>query len=235
MTRAAESNRRERILDAAEQCFAEFGFAGASLRAIVERAEVNLATVYYYFRSKSGLMEEVLKRRFGPLRAEHLRLLRQYEAEAGGHPLGVEKVLEAMLRPPLRLAMGQSAQREVVTRLIGRIVAEPNPKMQEILRAQRAEVRAALLKALSASLPQLGIAELQCRTELFWGALAFLLCNPRKLAHETRGKFDLADGETVIAELLSFFSAAFRAPAARAASPSARRKASRNSPKVPDP
>ena len=49
-------------------------------------------------------MEAVLKRRFGPLREEHLALLRQFETAAKGRPLPVEKILEAMLLPPLRLA-----------------------------------------------------------------------------------------------------------------------------------
>ena len=75
---------RARILDAAEGAIAEEGFAGASLRDIVREAQVNLATVYYYYGSKIGLMEAVLKRRFGPLREEHLALLREFEAKARG-------------------------------------------------------------------------------------------------------------------------------------------------------
>ena len=76
-----------RILDAAESAIAEFGFAGASLRHIAAAARVNLATVYYYFRSKRGLMEAVLTRRFAPLRQEHLGALREAEAAAKGRPL----------------------------------------------------------------------------------------------------------------------------------------------------
>jgi len=100
----SEQDRQTRILDAAENAIAELGFAGASLRHIVREARVNLATVYYYFGSKRGLMEAVLKRRFGPLRQAHLALLRQFEQAAKGRPLPVEKILEAMLLPPLRLA-----------------------------------------------------------------------------------------------------------------------------------
>ena len=48
-----DASRRERILEAAEQVFGDAGFAGASMRAIVRRAKVNLATVYYYFGSKN--------------------------------------------------------------------------------------------------------------------------------------------------------------------------------------
>src|SRR5258708_7111630 len=147
MPRTTEKIRRTRILDAAENAFADHGYNGASMRAIVHEAGVNLATAYYHFGSKNGLMEAVLKRRFGPLRLEHLELLRQFECEANGRPLRVEKILEAMLLPPLRLVDAPSAKRQAITRLIGRIVTEPDAQTQEILRGQRLEVRAAFLKA----------------------------------------------------------------------------------------
>src|SRR5208283_5996321 len=134
MSKPSEPDRQTRILDAAENALAELGFAGASLRHIVLEARVNLATVYYYFGSKRGLMEAVLKRRCGPLRQEHLALLRQFEAAAQGRPLTVEKILEAMLRPPLRLAATAPAKHQAVTRLFGRIVSEPNAETQEMLR-----------------------------------------------------------------------------------------------------
>src|ERR1035438_6393591 len=148
MPKLAEQDRQTRILDAAENAIAELGFAGASLRHIVLEAQVNLATVYYYFGSKRGLMEAVLKRHFGPLRQEHLALLSEFEAAAGGRPLPVGKILEAMLLPPLRLAAKAPAKRQAVTRLIGRIVTEPNPQIQHVLSSQRMEVRTAFLRAL---------------------------------------------------------------------------------------
>src|SRR5262245_1924286 len=133
MTRPALSDRRHRILEAAEAVFAENGFAGASLRQIVSRARVNLATVYYYFQSKNGLMEAVLERRFGSLREEQMDLLKRTESGVGGRAARVEGILEAMLLPPLRLAAAGPAKRQAVMRLIGRIVTEPNPQTQEQL------------------------------------------------------------------------------------------------------
>ena len=150
MPKPSERDRQTRILDAAEDAIAEPGFAGASLRHIVTAARVNLATVYYYFRSKRGLMEAVLTPRLGPLRQEHLALLRRFEAAAHGRPLPVGQILEAMLLPPLRLAAQAPAQHQAVTRLLGRIVTEPNPLIQEVLRSQRAEVRDAFLRRFSA-------------------------------------------------------------------------------------
>ena len=153
MRRKPTVDPQTRILDAAENAVAECGFAGASLRRIAQEARVNLATVYYYFRSKRGLVEAVLKRRFGPLREEHLALLREFEAANPGRPLPVEKILEAMLVPPLRLAAPDSARRQAVRRLFGRIVGEPNAETQEMLRHLRMESRTAFLKALQRSLP----------------------------------------------------------------------------------
>src|SRR5260370_28842973 len=165
MPKRVKGSCQTRILDAAEAAFADDGYNGASMRDIVRGTGVNLATVYYYFGSKKGLMEAVLKRRFGPLRREHLEVLQQFEREAKGRPLPVEKILEAMLLPPLRLLAAPAAKRQAVTRLMGRIVTEPDAQTQQILRSQRSEVRAAFLNALRASLPKAPEGELQCVRE----------------------------------------------------------------------
>jgi AcrR family transcriptional regulator len=210
MLRPAKHDPRSCILDAAEEAIAEAGFAGASLRDIVLRARVNLATVYYYFGSKIGLMESVLKRRFGPLREEHLALLRQFEAMSKGRPLLVETILEAMLLPPLRLAARAPAKHQAVIRLVGRIVTEPNPQIQAFLRGQRAEVRSAFVKAFRRSLPKAPLSALLWRIEFVWGALAFALCNPRKIAIETQGACDLTKTDEVLAQMIDFFAPGFR-------------------------
>jgi AcrR family transcriptional regulator len=210
----SSKNRSDKILDAAEHAFGQFGFEGASLRDIVLEAKVNLATVYYYFGSKKGLMEAVLKRRFGPLRREQLELLREFEGNRTGRVLPVEMILRALLLPPLRLAVGAPAKRQAVARLVGRIVTEPNPQTQEFLRSQYAEVRTAFLRALQKSLPQTPMADLCWRFEFVSGALALILCNPRKLEKETRGVCNPINTEQVLAEMISFFSAGFGARAA---------------------
>ena|SRR5690348_19971 len=212
---AADPKTQDRILDAAEHAFGERGFDGASLRDIVLEAKVNLATVYYYFHSKNGLMEAVLTRRFGPLREEQLALLDQAKRQRAGRSLPVEAVLRALLLPPLRLLIGPAAKRQAIGRLVGRIVTEPSPRTQDFLRSQHAEVRAAFLKALQVSLPQLPLADLRWRFEFVSGALAIILCNPRKLERETRGACNPVDVEQVLAEMIRFFSPGFRTPSAQ--------------------
>ncbi len=211
MRKPSEPDPRTRILDAAEKAIAESGFAGASLRDIVTEARVNLATVYYYFGSKVGLMEAVLKRRFGPLREEHLARLRQLEAAANGRPLPVEKILEAMIQPALCLAAKGPAKHQAITRLLGRIVTEPNAEVQHVVRSQRAEVRTAFLKALQRSLPRTPLPDLLWCFEFVWGALAFALCNPRRIEVETHGACDPARTDEVLAAMIRFFSPGFHA------------------------
>ena len=58
---------KDRILDASEALFARDGSSGASLRAITQRAKVNLAAVHYHFGSKDYLLEAVLARAWSRL------------------------------------------------------------------------------------------------------------------------------------------------------------------------
>ncbi len=51
----SEENTRDKILNAAGEVFAEYGFEGATIRSITERAEVNVAAVNYHFRDKAEL------------------------------------------------------------------------------------------------------------------------------------------------------------------------------------
>jgi TetR/AcrR family transcriptional regulator, regulator of cefoperazone and chloramphenicol sensitivity len=55
-----EENTRAKILAAAGEVFAEQGFEGATVRAITERAGVNVAAVNYHFRDKAELYTRVV-------------------------------------------------------------------------------------------------------------------------------------------------------------------------------
>lgn len=55
-------SKREVILDAAEQLFAESGFDKTTTRAIATKAGVNIAMLSYYFGSKEKLLYAVLER-----------------------------------------------------------------------------------------------------------------------------------------------------------------------------
>jgi AcrR family transcriptional regulator len=58
---AVGGHKRDLILDAARQIFAEEGLEGASLRAIAVRAGYTPAALYFHFESKEAIYAEVLQ------------------------------------------------------------------------------------------------------------------------------------------------------------------------------
>ena len=65
---SARAERRRQILDAAKEVFAEAGYHGASIHAIIERAEIARGTFYLYFESKEAVFGAVLDQALTELR-----------------------------------------------------------------------------------------------------------------------------------------------------------------------
>lgn len=78
----ASQDTRERLLNAAEQLFAEHGISGTTLRALTRVARVNLAAVHYHFGGKEGLLDAVVERRAAAMNRERLRELDELERSA---------------------------------------------------------------------------------------------------------------------------------------------------------
>lgn len=72
----SDNESKTRILRAAEAEFAEKGFDGARVDAIAARAGVNKALIYYYFKSKAGLLEVLFEDFFRQLQSEKARIPR---------------------------------------------------------------------------------------------------------------------------------------------------------------
>lgn len=62
--------QRERILNAAQQCFVEDGFHAASMASIAETADMSPGLIYRYFSSKNEIIIAIIERQLGLLRAE---------------------------------------------------------------------------------------------------------------------------------------------------------------------
>ena len=59
---AADTDRREAILDAALELFSDRGFHGTAVPQVAERAGVGAGTIYRYFESKEALVNAVYQR-----------------------------------------------------------------------------------------------------------------------------------------------------------------------------
>lgn len=55
-----DNSTEQKILQAAQKCFTEKGFAGTRTRDIADEAGINLALLNYYFRSKEKLFQQVM-------------------------------------------------------------------------------------------------------------------------------------------------------------------------------
>jgi AcrR family transcriptional regulator len=86
----------ERILDAAEQLFAEFGYHGVTLKDVAKKVGVSSTLIHYHFSGKESLFEAVWARR-APISARNrLAAMRRY-AEEVGDAVTVEGALHAWI------------------------------------------------------------------------------------------------------------------------------------------
>jgi TetR/AcrR family transcriptional regulator len=119
-------DRKETILMIAEEVFAQYSFAGASIRFIGERSGVNSAMISYYFGSKEALYLDIFKLRLEEIVEE----IDQFERL----DLDPEEKLNAYIAAYIkRVASNQSFHRLLCNELI----AEQHP----LIIAQLSEVR----------------------------------------------------------------------------------------------
>ena len=57
------NDKQLKIIETAEELFAEMGFSGTSVRDIADKADVNVAMISYYFGSKEKLLEALFNYR----------------------------------------------------------------------------------------------------------------------------------------------------------------------------
>ncbi len=164
---------RQRILGAAEQLFAERGFAGASLRQVTTAANVNLAAVNYHFGSKDNLIEEVFRRRLDELSQRRLERLAAVEA-AGGVTL--EALLDAFITPALELSLDRKGG-SIFMRVLARAFAEHNSNLRGFLSENYGHVLKEFAAAFARLLPQLDKQELYSRLDIAVGALTYAMAD----------------------------------------------------------
>ncbi len=205
------SDTHDRLLDAAEQLFAEHGIAATSLRAITSGASANLASVHYHFGSKEALVEAVFARRLEPLNRERCRLLDAEEAAAAGAP-SIEAIVNAFVAPAMRLAYDPAGGGENFMLLIGRLYSEPGDLGYNITE-QFAEVFQRFTSALGRGLPHLSRTDLLWRFFFMVGCISMPLMGRHIIPRRTGGLCDPSDIENNIRRLVAFLAAGLRAAA----------------------
>jgi len=198
-----------RLLNAAESLFGDKGFHPTSIRDITSSAKANLAAVNYHFGSKEGLLAAVLARHTDPINQERLRLLESFEAEAGGQPLSVERVLEAFLAPTARFLSASPS----FMRFAGRMISEPDPKLRRILIERFEFVAHRFVAALRKSLPDVPEREIWLGFSFVIGAMVHSWTHRADLEMAAGQSAGHLDPNHAIDCLIAFAAAGFRAQA----------------------
>jgi AcrR family transcriptional regulator len=207
-------NTRERILDAAEELFAEQGTAGTSLRSLTRQAGVNLAAVHYHFGPKEALLDAVVDRRAGPINRARLQALARLEREAGEDGPALEDLLQAFILPGLQGLRDLAHRRDTLTRLMARIEGQPAAEVEGLYRRHFGEVSMRFVAAISRALPHLPPHQVADRFRFAVGILTQLFSGNLDLDVIPGHPPCTASEEARTWHALAFIVAGFRAPAA---------------------
>ncbi|MHC9510011.1 TetR/AcrR family transcriptional regulator [Kangiella sp. M94] len=202
---------KSRILDAAEQLFAERGFAETSLRTITTRARVNLASVNYHFGSKKSLIQAVFDRFLQDFTKElslELMTLEQLSPDQ----LEAEKLLNALIRPLLSLNTRRNNAISIFMRLLGRAYAETQGHLRRYVTDKYGHVLVRFTHLFQKGYPNLSIDQIFWRLHYMLGSMIFTLGGSDALRQISQADFNRDLGvEDVIKEMLPFLAAGMKA------------------------
>ena len=148
---------KQRLLEAAELLFIEYGFDAMSLRQITMEAGANLAAVNYHFGTKEALVHELLSSRLDRLNEERLQLLSDCV-------------------PGLRLTRNNVGG-PTFMRLLGRVYSDPSPFIRDYLVDHYKPIYGRFFEAFARSLPQVPRHELGMRLQFSLKALSGMLAS----------------------------------------------------------
>jgi AcrR family transcriptional regulator len=115
-------NTQQRLLDAAELMFADYGYEGTSLRAIADAADEHVGLMTYYFKTKDLLFDSVVQRR-----AEEMHRLRLAALAKVGFDVEIPReliraLISAYTGPMFEAASSHSAQWQAHVRIMASLM-----------------------------------------------------------------------------------------------------------------
>jgi AcrR family transcriptional regulator len=211
----AQSDTVERILDAAEQLFAEKGFAETSLRLITSKAGVNLAAVNYHFGSKKGLIQAVFVRFLNPFVSSLDQELERHQQQGSNTQLTLEQLLEMLVRQALTVKPRSGNDLAIFMRLLGLAFSQSQGHLRKYLAQVYGKVFQRYMQQVNAAAPQLPPIELFWRVHFMLGSAAFTMSSMRALRAIAEAEFDVQTGiDQVLKLMVPFLAAGMRAESA---------------------
>lgn len=195
------------ILLAGERTFAEFGYNGASMRAIAREAGVNQAMIAYYFGSKEGLLDAIVSRRAGFVNSRREeRLGRLF---AGGQPT-VEGLIEAFLAPLIELGTDQTLGGYAYVKLLAVVINSVDDLSKRVIARHFDEIALRFAKAFRAIEPRMSESD-AIRAYLLTLGVGIATVSIEIRADRMSDRYDHAAAPDLIKTAVAFASAGVKA------------------------
>lgn len=204
------SESKRRLLDAAEQLFADRGFESVSVRDVTQLAKANVASVNYHFGSRDGLIALVVARYITPVNEERLLRLDALEKKWPGKAVPMEEVIDAFVRPLVGAVQKSELSERLFCKLMGRIFSLQGDGVPPEVEEQMKNLSDRFTRALGKSLPTITQEDLIWRTHFVVGAMIHMLLNQEMLHRLTNGASGTPAMEATLSRFIRFAAAGLR-------------------------
>lgn len=205
-----ESGAKRKLLDAAEQLFADKGFEAVSVRDITELAKTNVAAVNYHFGSRDALLTLVMMRGMLPVTEERIARLDALESRMAGKPAPLEEIIDAMVRPLVTQVRKSELTERLFYKLIGRIITQQSDGLPQPIEEQLKQIKDRFTRAFGLALPSLQPEELVWRIHFMAGGMLHMLSQQDVLYKLTNGASGAPTMEATLSRFIRFAAAGLR-------------------------
>lgn len=205
---------KSRILDAAEELFANRGFEGVTVRQIMSKAGADVALAYYHFKSKRDLFDAVLLRRAELMNEKRLAALRQVEQRHPDDEPSLEEIIGAFTDPLLDMLAEDPDEWRSYMALVAQINNSPEWGGELMTKYFDPLVRR-FIQTIRRAVPGCDEADMFWSYHFLSGALTLTIAETGRLNNLSDGLCDSADMEAARARMARFAAAGFRALCAK--------------------
>lgn len=205
-----ESGSKRKLLDAAEQLFAEKGFEAVSVRDITQLAKTNVASVNYHFGSRDGLLSLVMTRYMTPVTEERLVRLETLEKKWSGKSVPLEEIIDALVRPLVGQVRKSDLTERLFYKLTGRIFAEQGTGLPPQIEDQFRQVAERFTRSFAKALPTIQAEELAWRIHFVIGGMIHMLTHQELIHRLSGGASGAPTMEATLSRFIRFAAAGLR-------------------------
>jgi AcrR family transcriptional regulator len=204
-TQRNAASTRARILEAAEQGFADHGFDGVSVRQIAMRAEVPVALINYHFGGKEGLYRAIFEMRAPMIIDQRIAGLRFADMEPD-QERKVEMIVKAVLVPNLHMRSAEKSSN--YARILAREVSDPKSHQRGVIQEFFDPIAYKVMESLQKALPDRTIEEINWGYQAMLGVMVYTMADTGRISRLSNGRCDPEDEMATATHLVALMKAA---------------------------